>query len=117
MHDCPSLPRRSIFKVTVKAMNDTTGENRLVPFHAVFGILSRFSVINTKCLSQKEIMKALATIHADWNKIITKWRISPVLTRDMPPTPYRTYNTGEAVMAFLKMKKLDQTTDCNRPYR
>ena len=46
-HHKPHVDKSYVLKVAVKAMNDTMGENGLVPSRLVFGIIPRFPILNT----------------------------------------------------------------------
>ena len=59
--DFPDASPFILLKIAVKAMNDTIGENGLVPSLLVFGIVSRSPIISTEIPSQRERMKILST--------------------------------------------------------
>lgn len=51
--DHPSLKKELLLKIAVKAMNDTIGEDGLVPSLLVFGIVPRFPIMGTTLPNQK----------------------------------------------------------------
>lgn len=53
-HDYPSASPRTIFKVSIKAINDTKGENILLPARLVFGVVARFRTLNCDIPSLKK---------------------------------------------------------------
>lgn len=64
LHDYPTVNRRFILKGAIKAMNDTIGENGLVPSRLVFGIFARFPILNPKLSNQKTRMQIIKTAQA-----------------------------------------------------
>jgi len=71
-------------KLATKAMNDTMGEDGLVPSLLVFGIIPRFPIISTNLPTQQERMDALATAQKEMNAIVSERRITAALTRNIP---------------------------------
>lgn len=99
-HEYPSANPKTILRVAVKAMNDTMGENGLVPSRLVFGILPRFPILNSNLPSQKERMEIIKTAHAEMNSIIAERRITAALTRNVPSAADRHYKPNDEVLVY-----------------
>lgn len=104
-HCHANVPPRMVLKVAIKAMNDTIGENGIVPSRLVFGILPIFPIISTKLPTQRERMAALPTAQAEMHAIIAERRITSALTPDIPPAVDRHYRLGEEVLVFSEKEK------------
>ena len=50
----PQIDRNIALKLSIKAMNDTNGDNALVPSLVVFGVIPRFPIISSNIPAQKE---------------------------------------------------------------
>ena len=74
-HDNPLTSKQTLLKLAVKAMNDTIGENGLVPSRLVFGITPRFPIISSDLPTQKERMDILRSAQMEMNAIIAERRI------------------------------------------
>jgi len=103
--DHPAVPRRVLLNLAVKAMNDTIGENGLVPSRLVFGMIPRFPIISYDIPSQKDRMDALATLQKEMNAIIAERRVLTALNRDIPPAADRVYSLGEKVLVYSEKEK------------
>lgn len=79
-------------------MNDTIGENELVPALFVFGVIPRFPIVSTQIPIQMERMKVLAAAQAEMNAIIVEKKITATLTKYIPPATNRVYKIGEEVL-------------------
>lgn len=101
----PTVSPLYLLKVAVKAMNDTMGENGLVPSRLVFGMIPRFPIINTDLPTQKERMEALKTAQAEMNSIVAERRVVEALTRNIPPAADRVYKLGEEVLVYSEAKR------------
>ena len=104
-HHKPHVDKSYVLKVAVKAMNDTMGENGLVPSRLVFGIIPRFPILNTDLPNQKDLMELIKKAQAEMNNIIAERRVLAALTRDIPPAADRTYQLGEEVLVWSEEKK------------
>lgn len=86
-------------------MNDTMGENGLVPIRLVFVILPRFPLLRTNLPTQKERMGATKTAHTEMNSIVAERRVFESLTINIPSVAYRTYKIGKEVLVFSYQKR------------
>ncbi len=96
----PTLPKQFCLRIANKAMNDTIGENGLVPSKLVFGIIPRYPILNTDLPNQKERMEAIKLAQAEMNSIIAERRVLAALTKKIPPAADRQYNLGEEVLIY-----------------
>ena len=96
----PQLSKDIILRLAVKAMNDTMGENGLVPSLLVFGIIPRFPIINSELPTQKERMEALASAQMEMNSIIAERRISAALQRNIPRSAGQVLEVGDEVLVY-----------------
>ena len=103
--DYSHTPRNTLLKIAVKVMNDTIGENGLVPSRLVFGIIPRFPIISTDLPSQKERMEILVRAQMEMNAIVAERRIMAPLTKDIPPAADRVCELGEEVLVFAEKEK------------
>lgn len=103
--DYPSSSASILLKIAVKAMNDTIGENGLVPSKLVFGITPRFPIISTDLPNQRNRMAALARAQMEMNSIVSERRVQSALTKEIPPAANRTYQLGERVLVFSELSK------------
>ena len=78
------IDRNIALKLSIKAMNDTNGDNGLVPSLVVFGIIPRFPITISDILAQKERMLALAKAQMERNAVVAERRILAALTRSIP---------------------------------
>lgn len=82
--DFPKLRKELLLKIAIKEMNDTVGEDGLVPSLLVFGIIPRFPIINTSLPNQRDRMKALTSANMEMNASVAERRIATALRRNMP---------------------------------
>lgn len=94
-----------MLKISFNAINDTSDERGLVPSRLVFGILSRFFILNTGLPNQIDRMNAIKTAQAEMNSIVAEQRVLTVLTRNILPAADRTYKLGEEELVFNEDKK------------
>ena len=69
--DFPQISPGILLKLAVKAMNDTSGENGLVPSLFVFAIIPRFPIISSHIPTHHERMKALSEAQMEMNAVIS----------------------------------------------
>ena len=86
-------------------MNDTIGENGLVPALLVFSIIPRFPIINTNLPSQKERMAIISTAQMQMNAIVIERRVATALSRNIPPASDRNSNLGDEVLVVSEQQK------------
>ncbi len=103
--DHPTADPKYILNIAVKAMNDTIGENGLVPSRLVFGIIPRFPILNSDLPEQKERLEMIKTAQAEMNSIVAERRVLAAVTRDVPPATDRTYKLGEDVLVYSEKEK------------
>lgn len=53
-HDYPNVSPFVVSKVTIKAMNETIGENGLFPSWLVFGVIARLPIISVNILPKNK---------------------------------------------------------------
>jgi hypothetical protein len=58
--------------VLQKVLNNTMGENGLVPSLLVFGIIPRFLILSTDLPERKERMRVLAAAQAEYNTTVAE---------------------------------------------
>jgi hypothetical protein len=63
--DFPAAPPKIILSCASKVLNDTMGENGLVPSLIVFGIIPRFPILSTGLPEQKDRMRILTAAQAE----------------------------------------------------
>jgi hypothetical protein len=80
--DYPHIPPRTVLKLAVKAMNDTVGENGLVPSLLVFGVTPRYPALRTDLPNQKERMGVISTAQKEIKTIIAERRITTALEQE-----------------------------------
>lgn len=103
--DYPNVVPGLVLKVAVKAMNDTIGENGLVPTRLVFGVIPRVPIISTELPTQIERMEILPAAQAEMISIVAERKIMTALTRDIPPAADRVYKTGEEILVYSENEK------------
>lgn len=84
-HGYPTVGKRFIQKVAVKAMNGTIIERGLVPSRFVLGIIPRFPILNINLSKQGERMDIIKKSQAEMNNIIAEKRVLAALTRNIQP--------------------------------
>jgi hypothetical protein len=82
--DYPHIPPRTDLKLAMKSMNDTIGENGLVPSILVFGVAPKYSTLSTKLPNQKERMEVTSAAQQEMNSIIAERRITTALNKNVP---------------------------------
>jgi hypothetical protein len=102
----PDIERNLCLKLTVKSMNDTVGEDGLVPSLLVFGINPRHPVMSTDLPTQKERMDVLATANSEMNSIIAERRIQTALQKAIPAASLNTFDIGDEVLVYREKTDL-----------
>jgi hypothetical protein len=96
----PNAPPQLILKCAVKAMNDTIGENGLVPSLLVFGMIPRFPILTSEIPHQQERMRILQVAQAEMNSIAAERRIVQASKSAVPAAADRVYQVGEEVLVY-----------------
>jgi hypothetical protein len=96
----PDIERNLCLRLTFKSMNDTIGEDLLVPSLLVFGINPRHPVMSTDLPTQKERMNVLATANSEMNSIIAESRIQTALQKAIPAASINTVDIGDEVLVY-----------------
>jgi hypothetical protein len=99
-YDFPTAPPAIVLKCATKALNDTMGENGLVPSLLVFGIVPMFPILSSKLPEQQERMRLLAAAQAEYNSIVAERRIAEILKSRVPGAADRVYKVGEEVLVL-----------------
>ena len=97
--------QQTALRLTLKAMNDTMGENGLVPSLLVFGIIPRFPVISSQLPAQSERMEVLTMAQREMNTIIAQRRIITALTKNIPSASDRFYSIDDEVLVYREKEK------------
>lgn len=92
--------RKIILKHYVKAMNDTIGENGLVPYVLVFSITPRLAKIHSDLSNQKERMKIMSNTQMEMNFIIAKRCLTFPPTKYVPSHKDNVYQNSEQVLVY-----------------
>jgi hypothetical protein len=89
-----------ILSCATKVLNDTMGENGLVPTLLVFGIIPRFPILSTDLPEQKERMRVITAAQAEYNTIVAERRLLSALQSRVPAAADRIYQVGEEVLVW-----------------
>lgn len=92
-------------KIVIKAMNDITCQNGLVPSRSESETMFRFSIFGNNLSSRKERMKAIKAAQFKMNTNIAPRRISEALTSDIPPAATSSKKGGKAVLVYPQNRK------------
>jgi hypothetical protein len=98
--DFPAAPPEMILKCATKALNDTMGENGLVPSLLIFGIIPRFPILATDLPEQRERMRILAAAQVEYNTVVAERRILEALKSRVSDSADRVYEIGEEVLVW-----------------
>lgn len=85
-------------------MNDTIGENGLVPSYLVFGMLPRFPAIEADVPEQRERMEIIAAAQMEMNTIIAERRIAEALRRQSQSGIETVNEIGDEVLLYTEKK-------------
>lgn len=86
-------------------MNDTIGENGLMPSHLVFRIIPRFQILSTYLPNHKERMDEIQKAQAEMICIVVDRGVQEALTKNIPPAADRNYNLGDEVLIYSEQTK------------
>lgn len=75
-----------ILRYAIKGINDTMGEDGIVPTALAYGCSPSFPFMQSKIPRQRERMKMLAAAEREMATIIAKRRITKALTSELPPS-------------------------------
>ena len=103
--DHPTVRKELLLRIAIKAMNDTIGEDGLVPSLLVLGIVPIFPILNTNLPQQQERMKALITARQEMNSIIAERRVTTALQKSFPSSIDRVYKKGDEILVFREKTK------------
>ena len=104
-HDHPNLMPKTILRLSLKAMNDTMGENGLVPSLLTFGVIPRFPILNTELPTQQERLEALKKAQAEMNSIVAERRIKRALLHKVPNASNYVFRPGTEVLVYREDEK------------
>ncbi len=82
------MDRRIEYRISVKAMKDTMGPNRLVPSYLAFGCVPRFSAVDSKLPDQHFCMDALSRGRQEMATIVAEMRKHKALASRVPRNAY-----------------------------
>ena len=103
--DFAQIDRNIGLKLSIKAMNDTNGDNGLVPSLVVFGIIPRFPIISSDIPTQKERMLAFSRAQMEMNAVVAERRILAALTRSIPAATDFVLEIGQEVLVYQERSK------------
>jgi hypothetical protein len=87
-------------KLATKGINDTNGENGLVPSLLTFGVIPRFPILNTDLPVQRERMDALASAQREMQTIVAERRIQQALLSNVTQSADRSYEIGDEIPVY-----------------
>ena len=105
-HDNPREGPEIILRYAVKGINDTMGENGIVPTTLVYGCSPSFPFLNSKLPKQRDRMRMLMVARREMATIIAERRISRALSSKLPPSTQYLIETGDRVRVYREGKKL-----------
>lgn len=85
IEDVPDLDWNIALQLSIKAMNDTTGPDDLVPSLLVFGAIPRFPPQSTPLLSHEDRMRAMNIARLEMAVISAELKIRRALREKVPP--------------------------------
>ena len=103
--DFPQIDRNIGVKLSIKAMNDTEGDNGLVPSLVAFGIVPRFPIISSDIPTQKERMLAPSRAQMEMNAVVAQRRILAALTRSIPAATDLVLEIGQEILVYQERSK------------
>lgn len=95
-----SVSPQYILKIAVKVMNDTIGDNGLVPSRLVFRTIPRFPILIICLPAQRKRMKAPKSARAEINSIDSVGRVPEALTRNIVLAANQKHKPGEKVLVY-----------------
>ena len=101
----PQIDRIIALKLSTKAMNDTNGDNGLVPSLVVFGIIPQLPINSSEIPAQKERMVALSKAQMEMNAVIAERRILAALARSIPTATDFVFEIGQEVLVYQERSK------------
>ena len=104
-HDHPNLAPQTILRLSLKAINDTIGEQGLVPSSLVFVTVPRFPIMNTELPKQEERMEALKKAQAEMNSIVAERRVKRALLHRVPNAAHHVIKPGMEVLVYREKEK------------
>lgn len=102
--DHPTIDPEIGVRLAVKALNDTTGPDGMVPSLLVFGSLPSFPAVNMDLPIQKERMAALQTARKEMASIVARLRVQEALRYKIPPSTHFLIKLGDAVYFYREGK-------------
>ena len=104
-HEHHSVDKETSLRLSIKALNDTMGPEGLVPSLLVFGVLPRFSAVDTKLPNQVERMEALKNARAEAEAISAKLRVRKAILAKATRNVYLFLHPGDLVRVYRETEK------------
>lgn len=101
LHHFPHVQKYYVLNLTVKEMDDTLGDNGIVPSRLVFGILARFPILNFDLPSQNERVGIIKIARAENTSIIVESTVLVALTSYIPPAANGSYELGKEELVYF----------------
>lgn len=102
--DHPTIDPEIGLRLAVKALNDTTGPDGIVPSLLVFGSLPSFPAVNMDVPMQKERMAALQTARKEMASVVARLRVQEALRSKILPSTHFLIKPGDAVHVYREGK-------------
>jgi hypothetical protein len=102
----PTIPEHVLLALSVKAMNDICGSERLLPSFLVFVVLPRLPVITSAIPHQWERMKALHIAGEEYESFVCKRRVQTGLRKQPPSAANYILRTRDRVYVYLEQLSL-----------
>ena len=103
--DYPRLPKTTRLALAVKAGNDVTNSDGLVPSLLVFGVLPKLPDLSRIPSNQRERFRALAAARKEYEKAISQQCIRAALNRAPPQASNYTFVPGDNVYVYREKLK------------
>lgn len=96
------LPPSHLLALYIRAMNDTSGRNGLVPPLLVFGVLLRIPILPPKLPDQVNRLQVMMNARKEMNAIVVKSALSRAMKMKVPFASKKTFKIGDEVLVFRK---------------
>ena len=94
------LPPSHLLALSIRAMNDTSGTNGLVPTLLVFGVLPRIPILPSKLPDQVKRLQVMMNARKEMNAIVAKSALSRAMKTNVPSAAKKTFKIGDEVLVF-----------------
>ena len=94
------LPPSHLLSLSIRAMNDTSGPNGLVPTLLVFGVLPRIPIIPSSLPNQSTRLQIMMKARKEMSPVIAKSALSRAMRMNVPSAANKVFRTGDEVLVF-----------------